>query len=276
VTLLVVLGIGAGITLLAVVGAIAHAVAVPDAPPAPEPRRERPRAAKAETARAQPMMVEQMATRGFFARTDASGEQEEALPESPLGHGEFPMGVWVAPDHTVFAVGKLYTGRPGPDEGVVWRRAPEGTWSFALRLPTRVIGDVAGRSGTEVVAGTMGGIVCFDGQSWHEHALPYAMMWKVWSDGDELVAQAFDGSVAYTVERGIPAMTTPRTEPRRDRYVFVRDGVTYRIFDRSRPIGQRALDPREEAEIRRELAMVEEMWARGEGGAANPRSTVER
>lgn len=276
-TLLLVIGIGGVITLLAIAGVIVAGL-LPQKEPerVPDEARSQPGGQPRVRADApRPMVVQTMATRGYFARADGSGEREEPLPESPLGHGEFPMGLWVAPDHTVFVVGKLYTGRPGPDEGVVWRRAPDGTWSFALRLPTRVIGAVTGRSAHEVVAGTMGGIVCFDGQDWHEHALPYAMMWKVWSEGDELVAQAFDGSVTYTVRSGLPSMAPARREVRTDRYSFVRDGVTYRIFDRSTPTGERTLDPHEEAQIRRELAMVEAALARGEGRAPSPRATHE-
>ena len=180
------------------------------------------------------------------------------------------MGLWVAPDHTLFVVGKQYTGRPGPDDGVVWRRDPTGSWSIALRLPGRVIGHVTGRSSSEVVVGAMAGIATFDGQTWTEHSLPYTQMWKVWSDGSELVAQAFDGSVAYLVSLGMTSMTTTREEPRVDRYSFRRDDVTYRIFDRSTPIGPRTLDPAEEAQIRRELAQVQAALARGEGTSPPP------
>jgi hypothetical protein len=266
--LLVTLAVGAVIALVAIVGVLVAGVATPAAPPPPPtpatPPERAPRGAK-------PMVVTEMATRGFFAVEDASGRREEPLPDSPLGSGEFPMGLWVAPDHTVFVVGKLYTGKPGPDDGAVWRRGRDGTWSLSLRLPGRVIGHVSGRSESEVVVGLMGGIATWDGAGWTEHALPYAMMWKVWlepvavgPDG-ELVAQAFDGSAAYVVGRGVTTMTTPRTEPRTDRYAFVRDGITYRIFDRSTPLGERALAPHEEAQIKRELAQVQAALARGEG-----------
>lgn len=265
--LLVTLAIGALIALVAIVGVVVAGVgkpaAAPAATPAPAPAPERRGQA--------PMVVTEMATRGFFAIEDASGRRDEPLPDSPLRSGEFPMGLWVAPDHTVFVVGKLYTGKPGPDDGAVWRRGRDGTWSLSLRLPGRVIGHVSGRSENEVVVGLMGGIATWDGAGWTEHALPYAMMWKVWLEpvaggpGGELVAQAFDGSAAYVVSRGVTTMTTPRTEPRTDRYAFVRDGITYRIFDRSTPLGQRALAPHEEAQIKRELAQVQAALARGEG-----------
>ena len=248
--LLVTLAIGGGITLVAmVIALVARAGSGVE-----EPGHDRPddapvtignAAPPTPTPAAVPVGATAMSTRGFFAIEDASGRRdEEPLPDSPLGHGEFPMGLWVAPDHTVYVVGKQYTGRPGPDDGVVWRRSPSGVWSVVLRLPGRVIGHVTGRSDTEVLVGAMAGIATFDGQTWTEHSLPYTQMWKVWSEGSELVAQAFDGSVAYVVALGVTSMgmtsmTSPRTEPRTDRYAFTRDGVTYRIFDRSTPIGTR-------------------------------------
>jgi len=270
--LLILLAVGAGITLLAILGVIGSAMTTPAEAPAPEPlapERLPPARTGSPAAKTAPMVVTEMRSRGYFSIEDASGKREEPLPESPLGHGEFPMGLWVSPAHTVHVVGKLYTGRPGPDDGVVWKRTRDGTWSIALRLPSSVIGHVTGRSDDEVVGGRMGGIVCFDGQTWHEQALPYSMMWKVWSEGPDLVAQAFDGSATYTVSMGLTSMTAPRTEPRVDRYSFERDGIVYRIFDRSTPVGERTLDPREEAEIKRELAQVQKLWA--DGKAEPPR-----
>ncbi len=276
--LLILLAVGAGITLIAVLGVVVSAMTARAEPPAPEPiaparvpagRPASPAGRSAPMASA-PMVVTEMKTRGFFSIEDASGKREEPLPASPLGPwGEFPMGIWVSPEHTVYVVGKLYTGRPGPDDGVVWKRTRDGSWSIALRLPASVIGHVTGRSDTEVVGGRMGGIVCFDGQAWHEQALPYSMMWKVWNDGADLIAQAFDGSATYTVSMGLTSLAASRTEPRVDRYSFERDGIVYRVFDRSTPVGERALDPREEAEIKRELAQVQKLWA--EGKAEPPR-----
>lgn len=271
--LAITLAVGAAITLIALVTVLVarggSGVGDPDledAPPADAPRVAPP-APKPASSNAAPMVVTAMATRGFFAIEDASGARvEEPLPESPLGHGEFPMGLWVAPDRTVYVVGKQYTGRPGPDDGVVWRRAPSGAWSEALRLPGRVIGHVTGRSSTEILVGAMAGVASFDGQSWTQHSLPYAQMWKVWSEGSELapelIAQAFDGSVAYVVSLGLTSMTHAREEPRVDRYSFDRDGVRYRIFDRSTPIGPRTLDGAEADQIRRELAQVQAAMSR--------------
>ena len=273
-TLLVTLAIGGGITVIAMaialVARLGSGVVEPEALGADAPLDaqgvppRKPHATARTGASVAPMVVTQMATRGYLAIEHADGRREEApLPDSPHGHGEFPMGVWVAPDHTTFVVGKQYTGRPGPDDGVVWRRDPSGSWSVALRLPGRVIGHVTGRSSSEVLVGAMAGIATFDGQSWTEHSLPYTQMWKVWSEGNDLVAQAFDGSETYLVSLGMTSSSSPRTEPRLDRYAFHRDSVVYRIFDRSTPLGPRTIEGAEAAQIRSELAQVQASLAEG-------------
>jgi hypothetical protein len=208
------------------------------------------------------MRVMSMTCHGFLAIEDATGRREEPLPASPLGEGEFPMGLWVAPDHTVFAVGKQYTGRPGPDDGAVWRRDPDGTWTIAYRLPGRVLGAVTGTASDDVVVATMGGVVWWNGTTWRDTTLPYPMMWKVWRDDGQIVAQAFDASVAFTFSRGVATARTPTREPDRDRYTHAVDGTTYRIFDRSEEVGERTLDPAEELEIRGELAQLQQLLAR--------------
>lgn len=190
-----------------------------------------------------------MSTRGFLKIVGPEGSREEPLPDSPLGEGEFPMGVWVAPDHTLFAVGKQYTGQPGSDDGVVWRRDASGRWSTPHRVRGRVFGSIAGRSQGEVVIGTIGGIVIFDGAAWREVSLPYALMWKVWRDGDELMAQAWDGSAAFTVRGGAVTACEPREEPDRDHYAHTQDGVRYMVFDRSEELGERL-------ELRDEMALA--------------------
>src|SRR5882724_1355812 len=58
--------------------------------------------------------VTEMDVRGFLRIEDTHGKREEALPESPLHHGEFPEGCYAAADGTVYAVGKQYTGVDGP------------------------------------------------------------------------------------------------------------------------------------------------------------------
>lgn len=219
---------------------------------------------EAEEAPVTGMVVMQMRTHGFLRITDANGTREEPLPDSPLAAGEFPMGLWVAPDHTVFAVGKQYTGQPGPDDGVVWRREPGGRWSTAYRQRGRVFGAIAGRSSHEVVVGGIGGIACFDGAAWRETRLPYPMMWKVWREDDEIVAQAWDGSAAFTIRGGVATACAPREVAEFDRYTCAIEGTQYHVFDRSEEVGERALSASEEREIRGELAEVQRIVAASE------------
>jgi hypothetical protein len=224
----------------------------PDPAPAPLPP---------EPARA-PMRVTRMMCHGFLR----IGDREEPLPPSPLGHGEFPTGVWVAPSGDVFAVGKLYTGKPGPDEGVVWHRTPHGGWSIAHRLHGRTFHSIAGVSGDQIVVGTIGGVVCFDGRSWSTLDLPYSMVVRVWLDEGEVVAQAFDGSSTFRIQDGCATPIAHRPFPaERDPYGFELGGVRYRVFDRSTELGEEELSEQEEAEIREEMKLVEAALRTGEG-----------
>lgn len=217
-----------------------------------------------EESAASGMVVMQMLTHGFLRIADANGTREEPLPDSPLRAGEFPMGLWVAPDHTVFAVGKQYTGEPGPDDGAVWRREAGGRWSTSHRTRGRVFGGVVGRSSREVVVGGIGGIACFDGTTWRETKLPYPMMWKVWRDGDEIVTQAWDGSATFTVNGGAVTACERRREPEFDRYTCTVEGTEYHVFDRSQEVGERTLSASEEREIRGEMAQVRRVMAASE------------
>ena len=223
-----------------------------------------PSAEESEEAPVRGMVVMEMRTHGFLRISDADGTREEPLPDSPLAAGEFPMGLWVAPDHTVFAVGKQYTGQPGPDDGAVWRREPDGRWSTTHRTRGRVFGAIAGRSSDDVVVGGIGGIACFDGQAWRETKLPYPMMWKVWREADEIVAQAWDGSAAFTVRGGVVTGCAPRGVPEFDRYTCTVEGTQYFVFDRSEEVGERSLSASEEREIRGEMAEVQRIVAASE------------
>lgn len=261
------------IALLFILGAtwiLLRVLRKPAPPPAPARRPGAPVYAPPGAATPKPagMVVTQMSTHGFLRIDDAAGTREEPLPASPLGEGEFPTAVWAAPDHTVFAVGKQYTGQPGPDDGVVWRRDPDGTWSTAFRLQGRTFHSVAGRASTDVIVGAIGGIALFDGSAWRVELLPaYSMMWNVWQDGDDLVAQAFDDSAAVLVAGGVTRPCPPRPRPDRDRYEWTVDGARYRVFDRSEEVGPRVLDPREETELRAEMAQVQQILAAREAAA---------
>src|SRR5262245_20275458 len=112
--------------VLAVLALRQQRQAAADSPaPAPAPR--------------EPMRVMRMMCRGFLRIRENGVDREEPLPASPLGHGEFPTACWATSDGTVYAVGKLYSGKPGPDDGVVWKRTPTGQWSIAFQLKDRTL-----------------------------------------------------------------------------------------------------------------------------------------
>jgi hypothetical protein len=246
--------LGAAALLVGAVIYFAGGQPVPAAPPIAKP----PPPPK------KPMRVTRMATKGFLRIRDGSGEHEEPLPDSPLGAGEFPRGVWAAADGAVYVVGKLYTGKPGPDDGFVWRRATDGTWSLAWRLPGRTFMSVVGL-GDALVVGSYKGIACFDGRGWSVIDLPCDAMVRVWDDGGRVVARSIDGKGAWAVQGGDVTPIAPLEEPPQRETVFTRGDTTWQVFDRSTEIGEEDLSPEEEAEIRAEFAQVQEALRTGKG-----------
>jgi len=102
-----------------------------------------------------------------------SAVEDTAMPPSPLGHGGQVRDVWVAPDGTELVTGYLYTGVPGPDTGVVWRRRPsESTFAIAYTTPEHELGRFAGRAADDVFVGGTNKLVHFDGRSWKDLDFP--------------------------------------------------------------------------------------------------------
>jgi hypothetical protein len=229
-----------------------------EAPPPPEASiAAAPKPAPTVDAKA-PMRVMRMATRGFLRITEGGKDREEPLPDSPLKSGEFPEACWVAPDGAVYAVGKQYTGVPGPDYGAVWRRAPDGTWTTAFRLKDRTFHSIAGVSANEIVVGTLGGYVGFDGKAWTVHDLPDSMI-NVWTDGKKLYGQDFDDTKTYAIARGdAKAIAHAKHDAHDDRYKCARGTARYRVFDKSTEVGEEDLSPEEEAEIRGEMKDIQD------------------
>lgn len=206
------------------------------------------------------MVVTRMAVSGHVRIRDASGERVEDLPPSPRGEGEMPEGIWAAPGGgPLFVVGKLYSGQPGPDDGVIYRKDPGGEWEIVYTLPERTLHRVCGTALDDVLAGAIGGIVHFDGTEFRFTELPYPMMIKTWREPDGLIAQAFDGSCTFLVRHGVPEPTHEREEPDTDRYTFVEGQTEYRVFDRMVEVGPATIGEDEAAEIRDELAQVAEI-----------------
>ena len=206
------------------------------------------------------MVVTRMAVSGHVRIRDASGERVEDLPASPFGEGEMPEGVFAAPGAgPLFVVGKLYSGQPGPDHGVVYRKDPGGEWEIVHVLRDRTFHRVCGTAADDVLIGAIGGIVHFDGAEFRFSELPYPMMIKTWREPDGLIAQAFDGSCSFLVRQGVPEPTHRREEPDTDRYTYVEGDAEYRVFDRTVEVGPAVLGEQEAAEMREELAQVAEI-----------------
>jgi hypothetical protein len=255
---LFVLAAMAGTVLLLVGGFVAFVLLTRKPSPTPSPERRTrtlPVSAAPPTSPAhKPMRVMRMRTSGFLRMTNPAGvKHEEPLPRSPYGSGEFPTACWSPGDGSVYAVGKLYSGKPGPDHGFVYHRAANGTWSVAHVIEQRTFHSIVGRSDRELYVGAMGGVVYFDGARWTFIEMPYPMVVKVFADAGDIIAQAFDGSITYQLDAGRPTPTMRREAPDSSPYSHASGGMTYRVFDRSEEVGEEDLSAAEEAELRGQL-----------------------
>lgn len=178
-----------------------------------------------------------LAVRGFLRIEDASGKREEPLPESPRHHGEFPEGCYASADGAVYAVGKQYTGVPGPDDGVVWKRAADGTWSVAVRLELVQLTSIAGTAPDNIVAGGAAGYSWWNGKTWTWHPAKPDFVY-VWSDGKTIFGTDFARKTTFEILHGEqrPAPTSSH-DWRDDKYVCARGATHYTVFERDAPIG---------------------------------------
>ena len=203
-----------------------------------------------------PMKVTAMHSTGFLRTRRGAQKTEERLPGSPYKSGEYPQGVYAPGDGSVFVVGKLYTGKPGPDHGVVYRRTAHGEWSIEHILEERTFHTITGRGPKEIYIGAIGGVVHFDGDEYAMLDLPYPMVNGVWRDGNTIIAQAFDGSATFELADGEAAPSRRRVEPKRDPYSFDAGDTHYQVFERSVEVGERTLSKEEEKEMRDEIEMM--------------------
>ena len=228
----------------------------------PPPPAQREPSAPASERRAAPAVsagdeVTAMAVRGFLRIEDATGKHEEPLPESPRHHGEYPEGCYAAADGAVYAVGKQYTGVDGPDDGAVWKRAADGTWTTALRLELVQLTSIAGTAPDNIVAGGASGYSWWDGKTWTWHAATPSFVY-VWSDGKKIFGTDFDRKLTFEIVKGEqkPAPNSSH-DWRDDKYVCARGAKRYHVFEKDAPIGKRTLSPAEAAEIREETKQIE-------------------
>lgn len=205
-----------------------------------------------------PKRVTRMHATGFLEIQDRAGAREEQLPESPLHHGEYPEWCWVAPTGTLYAVGKQYTGVPGPDYGVVWKRSAKGEWSTAFRLKDKTFHSIVGRGANDIVVGSLGGYVTFDGTTWtpHEHG---TFVNYVWSDGKRLLMQDQGATELFQLGAGAPKrVALVAHDTFEGKYRCTHGDVVYQLSIKDKEIGEADLSPEEEAEINAELKEIDE------------------
>lgn len=212
--------------------------------------------AEAEEALRKPMRVMVMHATGFVRITHESGERVEQLPASPLGHGEFPRAIAGSADGRLYVAGKLYTGKPGPDDGVIYARATDGTWRIAFALEGRTFQSIVVTADGGVYAGTKGGYAHFDGERWQVCSLPTDVYCDVIADEGRVFASPYQAPRWFELEGATATPCEPRAVPKHDALVHRAEGITYRVFDRSTEVGERTLSADESAEIRGELVQV--------------------
>lgn len=201
----------------------------------------------------EPMRVTRMKVWGCLTIEDADGAREERFPPSPRGAGEFPTAIWGAPDGTVWITAKLYSGAPGPDDGVVYSRAPDGTWNIEFILPEYTLHSIVGWDGY-LFAGAIGGYVYFDGESWASVRLPeYSMMWKVFLDAEGPYVRSWGGEHCFRIDGETLRPAEGLPEPDIDPKAFEHAGVRWQVFDRSEEVEEVELTPEQEAAWRAEF-----------------------
>lgn len=111
-----------------------------------------------------------------------------ALPPAEHGHGEALRGAWVAPDGTEFLAGYMYTGVPGPDTGVVYRKDRDRGWKIAYSKRENELGHLWGTSASDVWASGVTTLVHWDGTAWREEQPPKVAgyLTGIWGNGHEL------------------------------------------------------------------------------------------
>ncbi len=92
----------------------------------------------------------------------------DKLPPALHGHDEAIRGAYVAPDGAEFLVGYNYTGVPGPDTGVVYRKDPGGAFKIVYSRRENELGHVWGRSSKDVWVAGVKTLAHWDGAAWKE------------------------------------------------------------------------------------------------------------
>lgn len=127
--------------------------------------------------------------KGKWTKTDR-------LPPALHGSGEALRDAYVAPDGTQFLVGYMYTGVPGPDTGVVYRKDRGGTWKMVYSKRENELSNLWGTSSSDVYASGVKTLAHWDGTAWTELDLPKFQGGVAggWTDGKQLLVATADWS----------------------------------------------------------------------------------
>jgi len=212
------------------------------APPPPPPAPER-------------MKVMRMFTEGYVTVREGDAEHDESLPTSPLGHGHFPTAICAAPGGEVYLTGKLYTGKPGPDTGVVYRRIG-GAWELVHTTAERTFHGIF-CDGGKLYVSAVGGWLLFDGATWKFNALPYESVVYVWLEDGKLLGAGWDGKRAWDLSGATPVEIAARQATERASKSCELGHLRFTARDRSREIGEATLSAEETKQIQGELKQVE-------------------
>jgi hypothetical protein len=94
------------------------------------------------------------------------------FPAPKHGHGDSVNGMWMAPDGTLFTVGYMITGVPGPDTGAIHRYTPGGKLERVFEVPERELWGIWGRTASDIYAIGPKIVLHFDGTTWTELPIP--------------------------------------------------------------------------------------------------------
>ena len=95
-------------------------------------------------------------------------EQLDVLPAGIHGHDEKVTAMWIAPNGTIFLCGYMFTGKDGPDTGVVYRKDPGEEARIVFTKAANEIYSIWGCNDTDVYAAGKRTLIHWNGSEWSE------------------------------------------------------------------------------------------------------------
>jgi hypothetical protein len=141
-----------------------------DAPPPPASSSSTATPASS-SAKQPPRTAESPHIRAKVVRFEGGKATDEALPPAIHGYGEEPKAIWASSDGDVYLVGYMYTGVPGPDTGVIYKRNKDGTWQIVWTKKENELSSIWGSGPSDIYVAGHGAVIHFDGTSWKEEPI---------------------------------------------------------------------------------------------------------